>query len=316
MKTLHLFLINPAAGIVDSTGKLTARIRDAFSSAVAPGEEFEILKTKGPGDAVTLTREACRNYAGKVRVYACGGDGTLNEVVNGAVGCSNAAVCPVPIGSGNDFIRTLEPVPRKRFLDIAACVRGREVPCDVLKSGSAYSINSISVGLDAITAKRQEKVKRFPLVSGPMAYKLALGYSFLSAMKNKIRVEADGKPLEDIGENIVLAVAGNGKFYGGGFQATPYADISDGLIELVAIKTISRLEFLKYVSIYKRGEHIGKIPCVHYRRCKKVKLFAEKPVTMQFDGEVTELKDPEIEILPGALRLVIPEKERKPLLSL
>ena len=107
--------------------------------------------------------------------------------------------------------------------------------------------------------------------------------------------------------NVTLAVVGNGRFYGGGFKATPLADISDGLMDFVTIPTISRLEFLRYVSDYKNGRHLQTIPQVVYKKCRKLKMISPEPITLQADGEIHVRENPTIEILTDAVNLVIPK---------
>lgn len=307
MITKHLFIINPVAGKTNSFDTLSRKIHEAIASLDPETNLFEIKTTAAKGDASEFTRAAAGD-ADEVRVYACGGDGTVNEVVSAAVEFPNVSVCPVPVGSGNDFVRCFDGYEKEDFLDISACIKGGTIPCDVMRAGEFYSVNIISVGLDAVVGARQKTFKKIPGISGGMAYKVALGLSFMTAMKNKISFEIDGKPLDVGSKYITLAVAGNGKWYGGGFKATPYADVSDGLMDFVTIRTISRLEFLKYVSIYKKGEHIEKMPFVKYLRCKKIKLLSDKPVIIQFDGEVHEMENPEIEIIPAATRIILPAK--------
>ncbi|MBR2615770.1 MAG: diacylglycerol kinase family lipid kinase [Clostridia bacterium] len=305
----HFFVINPKAGVKSAAKRLEEAVRRLFrEDPELVGEELEIAQTLAPGDATRLVSEYCNRHENdEVRVYACGGDGTLHEAVNGIVGFDNAALCPVPVGSGNDFIRVFEPVKREDFLNLGAMVRGKTVSCDVLRCGDFYSINNISAGLDAYSAKRQQKVKRIPLVSGGLAYKLALGYSFLTAMKNPIRFEIDGESVT-VGEgNVTLAVLGNGKYYGGGFKATPLADISDGKMDLCTVPTLSRMEFLKYVGDYKKGEHLKTMPAVVYRTCRRLRLISDQPIVLQADGEIFEAKNPEIEVVPAAIRLVVPD---------
>ncbi len=309
MITKHLFIINPVAGKTNSFDSLSRKIHDAMSCLDPVTNPVEIKTTAAKGDAGVFTKAAADD-ADEVRVYACGGDGTINEVVSAAVGLENVSVCPVPVGSGNDFVRCFDGYEREDFLDIDACMRGESIPCDVMRAGDYYSVNIISVGLDAVVGARQKNFKRIPGISGGMAYKVALALSFMTAMKNKISFEIDGVPFDVGSENITLAVAGNGKWYGGGFKATPYADISDGLMDFVTIRTISRLEFLKYVSIYKKGEHIEKMPFVKYVRCKKIKMLSDKPIIIQFDGEVHKIQNPEIEIIPAATRIILPKKDR------
>ncbi len=314
MGTLHLFIINPAAGKRDQTEEVTRSIRDAFDrDPLLKHEEYEIAVTAAPGDATRITEQRAAQHTDPLRVYACGGDGTLNEVVCGAAEKPHVAVCPVPVGSGNDFIKYFDDIPPERFLDVAACVHGEETSCDLMKVNDHYCLNIASVGLDAITAARQQKVKKIPLVSGGVAYKIALLFSFLTSMKNPIRPVVDGRE-ETVGKgNLAIAAAGNGRFYGGGFKATPTANISDGLIDFIAIPTISRFKFLKYVGDYQKGLHMESMKeYLFYRRCKTVKLLSDKPVVVQADGEIFRLKDPTIRMIPGALRVILPRAEKDP----
>ena len=115
----HLFLVNPAAGKRGSTEALLRRVEEAFSPL---GLEHEVVLTSSAGDAEQLARRAACS-GGPVRIYACGGDGTLNEVVNGAAGYPNAAVTNVPKGTGNDFLRIFGANYAARFSDLAALSR-------------------------------------------------------------------------------------------------------------------------------------------------------------------------------------------------
>ena len=311
MSAFHLFILNPAAGKHDQTEALKRDIRELFQKDPTLKEErFEIAVTRAAGDAAVITEQKAGEHPEGLRVYACGGDGTLNEVVCGAAEKPHVSVCPIPVGSGNDFIKYFEDIPREKFLDLAGCVRGKAAPCDLLKAGEHYCLNIASVGLDAVTAARQQKVKKIPFVSGSFAYKIALFYSFLSSMKNPIRLEVDGKE-EVVGKgDLAIAAAGNGRFYGGGFKATPVADISDGLIDFIAIPTISRFKFLKYVGDYQKGLHMESMKdFLFYRRCKSVRMFSPKPLVVQADGEIFHMKDPEIRILPQALNIILPAPE-------
>ncbi len=304
----HLFILNPEAGIRNPVEEATKRIKEAFIlNTHRTDETYDIVLTKKKGDATRIAKKACEENPGFTRIYACGGDGTLNETASGIVNAENVALCPVPVGSGNDFVRYFD-LPKERFLDIKSLIHLDPTPCDVLKCDDFFALNNISAGLDAITGKRQQTVKKLPLVSGGAAYKLALGYSFLSAMKNPITFEIDDEPVT-IGEgNVTLAVVGNGRFYGGGFKATPLADISDGMMDFVTIPTISRMEFLKYVSDYKNGRHLQTIPQVVYKKCRKLKMISSEPITLQADGEIHIRENPTIEILPDAVKLIVPKR--------
>ena len=107
----HLFLINPAAGACDRSVQLSTAIRKSFD-----GADFEIHISKGPGDCTRITKQAAQ-AGSPLRVYACGGDGTLNEVINGAAGFEHVFVTHVPYGSGNDFIKIFSDTSAFRDLN-------------------------------------------------------------------------------------------------------------------------------------------------------------------------------------------------------
>ena len=139
----HLFIINPAAGSRDRTSEYSAAIRTACD---ARRLHYEIRVSMGPGDCTRIAREAAA--AGEeLRIYACGGDGTLNEVVTGVVGYHNAAVTLYSGGSGNDFVRMFnEP---KAFSDLDRLLDAEESEFDLIRVNGDYSLNICSVGLDA-----------------------------------------------------------------------------------------------------------------------------------------------------------------------
>ena len=304
--TKHLFIINPVAGKENSVEKLKNEIEKTFSSLSPEEHTYEIAITKSKGDATEITKRAAETGE-SIRVYACGGDGTLNEVVNGAALHSNLSVCVIPVGSGNDFVKSFDGVPKESFLSVASCINGKTIPCDLLRMDDKYSINIISAGLDAVAGKRQAKAKKIPFVSGGFAYKIALVSAFITSMKTKIAFEIDGEKFDIGNEYVAIAVLGNGRWYGGGFKAAPYAEISDGLMDFITVRRLSRLEFIRYVGIFKRGEHIEKMPYVKYKRCRKITMFSDKPFTVQLDGEAFDVMNPSFEIVPAALNLIIPE---------
>ena len=305
----HLFILNPEAGIHNPVAEATKRIKEAFIlNTDRKDEKYEIVLTKKKGDATEIVKKACRESGDFVRVYACGGDGTLHEAVNGMAGCKNAALCPIPVGSGNDFVRAFSEFSKEDFLNVKEMIKADPVPCDLIRFGEFYALNNISAGLDAIACKLQKTVKKTPFLSGEAAYKVALGYSFLSSMKNPITFEIDGEPLTLGDGHVTIAVLGNGKFYGGGFMATPLAEISDGMMDFVSIPSISRAKFLKYVGDYKAGKHLQTIPEVYFKKCKRIKFLSPEPIVLQADGELYAMENPEIEIIPQAIGLILPKK--------
>ena len=162
----HLFIINPAAGKRENTRRLEADIRGLEW-------DWEIAYTAKGGDACRYARAAAE--AGTpVRIYACGGDGTLNEVVNGAAGYDNAAVTNVPIGTGNDFLKIFGPDNKTLFSDLRALGGGPQASFDLMDCNGKLGIGVVCAGVDARIAADVHRYKTLPLVRGIGAYILSL----------------------------------------------------------------------------------------------------------------------------------------------
>lgn len=304
----HLFIINPAAGKVDRRKELTEKIE-----SVKTDDKVTVMFTEKPGDATEFVKSYLSKADDFVRVYSCGGDGTANEVLKGIIGFENCALGVVPVGSGNDFVRSFEKFTKDDFVNIEAMMFGEDKLIDIMECQGRYSMNNMSVGFDAAVAKNVDKFKRIPLVSGSLAYKISIVYCLLSKRKYRYRMLTDGK--EYVGKNIktLLAVAGNGKFYGGGIKATPLADFNDGKIEFMHIKTINALKFIFLINTYIKGGHIDnpKFPFVKHTKCESVSFESDKDIDIGFDGEIISLKNPTVRIVPNAVRVIVPKvKER------
>lgn len=167
MSARNVLIVNPEAGKHDSTEFISASAAKLLS-----GIPYEIRITEYPGHAAEIARSLCDD---ECRIYACGGDGTLNEVVNGVFrgGCpSRVAVGCVPIGSGNDFIRTFENIPSEAFLDLSRQAVGDIRKIDLLQVEDRVSVNILSAGYDAAVCDNLERFKRLPLVNGSAAYNM------------------------------------------------------------------------------------------------------------------------------------------------
>lgn len=303
----HLFILNSFAGTKDSTPLLKAEIE-------ALGRDDAVIEyTKCKGDAENI---ACR-YAEKgepLRVYACGGDGTANEALHGLYGFDNVALAVIPVGTGNDYVRSL-PAEVRDFLDINKMIKGSEMTVDLLKCGDRLALNVVSAGYDCEVADRAQKNKRLPLMSGSLAYKLAI----LQCLRNKRRHTfvpyADGRAVK-IPEGFktqMLAVAAKGMYYGGGIKATPYARLDDGLIDFMSIPTVPVSYFARMMGSFTRGEHIDDPKTkkfIMHEKCRELKLDNHGELKICIDGEMLVMKDPVISVLPKAFRVIIPSKCR------
>ena len=301
----HLFILNAFAGIVDATPEIKAQIEALH----LPNAVIEY--TQKAGDAEHIARRYAEQ-GDALRVYACGGDGTANEALHGILGFENVALGVIPVGTGNDYVRSL-PGETKDFLDIAKMVHGATIRVDLLKCGDRYALNVVSVGYDCEVADRAQKNKRLPMMSAILAYRLAIVQCLLTKRKHTFTPYADGKmiPIAKGFKSQMLAVAAKGKYYGGGIKATPYAELDDGLIDFMAIPTVPISYFAWMFGAFTRGEHIdhpkGKT-FIQHQKCKTLKIDNHGAIKVSIDGEMFVMQDPKITVVPNALDVIIPAK--------
>ena len=257
----HVFIVNPAAGKKRGALELLPRIHAAFAGAEEGA--YAIRVTRGAGDATAIAREECAGE-GSVRLYACGGDGTLTETATGSAGCPRAQIAAVPCGSANDYVRSYGGTAA--FLDIPAQVHGRAVPVDAVDCGDRVSMNSASMGMDAAVAQKMVRYKNLPLVSGPMSYNLAIADVFCHRIGVDLHVVMDTPdgPVERRGRYF-FALAACARFYGGGYCGAPGALVDDGLLDFVLVKVMPRLKIPGFLSRYKAGRHMDMACCEAFR---------------------------------------------------
>lgn len=308
MGTQHLFIINPTAGKRNMTAELSRQI-----NTLSLDTPYTVAVTKGVGDATKIARDFVANTPDFVHIYACGGDGTFNEILNGVRGLDNCAIGVIPIGSGNDFVRSFDGFSIETLLNLSVTINGTIQEIDLFECNGKVAANVISIGYDCAVAKNMVRFKRWPLVNGEMAYKISLVYCLISKMKHPFTIVADGKQAENNGKPYLLAVAGNGKFYGGGFKAAPCARFNDGYIDFVSISTVSVLTFVRLLRTFTKGEHINnpKMPFIKHMKCKWFQIFYNTPIDIGLDGEIMTVQNPKVTVLPGAQKIIMPAVPRQ-----
>ncbi|HZK70334.1 MAG TPA: diacylglycerol kinase family protein [Clostridia bacterium] len=294
----HLFVINPTAGQHDNTNRITKMIRDFFGNRV----DFDIVRTEYKGHAIEIARNAGETGL-SYRIYSMGGDGTLNEIVQGMIGFNNLSVTSFPCGTGNDFIKSFDN--KELFNSIENLVNAKDIEIDVIKCGDRIGINVCSVGFDAEAASNLDKMKKIPFVTGNLAYTVALFYGFLFNMKNHFKLVIDDH--EEYEGDYLFAVAANGKYYGGGFMPAPLASIKDGMLDIVIIKAVSRMRILGLIEKYKKGEHINIPEITTYKKAKKLNIKSNKAFSVNLDGECFQSNEVTFEIIPTAIKFAVPE---------
>lgn len=299
----HIFLINPAAGRGRSQARLAALCRE---TAEERRLDYEILVTEYPGHGVELVKKAISQSGGRrVRVYACGGDGTLNEAARGAFGAWNAAVTHYPAGTGNDFIKAFG-AQSQAFHSLPAIVEGREISMDYIQANCGGAVNVLSVGADAQVAAGMAKYKKLPLPPGQTSpYLLSAVERIVRGLGEHYEVEIDGARYDGA---YTMVFVGNGGCYGGGFRPVPHACPRDGLLDVLLVSKVSRLAAARVVTAYKRGLYRQYPQYIAHLFAKEITIRLKEggQMCVNLDGEIAYTNRLEARLLPG-LRFVMAE---------
>lgn len=305
----HLIVVNGASGGFKES--FEEEINNSFK-----GLDFEIYKTTGPKSVIPFLKEYLKKSKDTVRVYACGGDGTVHEVVNALVGAKNAELAIYASGTGNDFVKIYGG--KEKFQDFKTLINGKVHPIDVSKLTSPdlkeelYSVNVINFGFDAIVGAMGNYYKENGLPEE--AKKKGLGpYDYAlkhDAMKhgrfNDIEVFADGEKLNE--KQMLLATLAQGQYVGAKFRCAPKSDNTDGLIDVCVLKTMTFLGLGMIIGTYTKGNHLNrKRRKIVYRRAKEIEMRGPKAFDVCVDGEMIKGNNFKVSVVPGAINLVIPE---------
>ncbi len=285
-------IVNPCAG----RGNAARLAPEAVARLRARGVECEARFTRAPGDATRLVAEALRG--GAECVVVAGGDGTVNEAVNGYVGVARGtqAIGFIPMGTGNDFAKMLGiGNDWRRACDRIAAGRRRRV--DAGRCNGRCFANGIGAGFDAQVAL---EANRMPWLRGKAVYGAALARTLLLRHRTPLaRIAHDGGAFE--GRITLIAIA-NGNTYGGAFRIAPAADVADGMFELVIAGALSRRGILGLVPHVMRGSHVGRNGVSVLRSCS-VLVETDEPLVVHADGEIigNDLRRIEVEVLRAVL---------------
>lgn len=270
---------------------------------------FELVVTQGPGDAARLARAAGERGVG--RVVVVGGDGTLHEAANGLRG-SSAALGVIPLGSGNDFARLLG-LRRGRLgaaLDAALGPRVERLDLGLARANGTdldeRFLNNCGFALEPEVVRRLA-AQRLPL-NGLARYGSATVRAFLAYRPRLTKLRVDETRLSVL---PLIVQVGNGRFSGGGFCLTPWADLRDGLLDVCLVERMSWPRLLAAVPRAFGGTHLA-MKEVSYLRGAEIEVQCDEPVVFHLDGELRTLppgaRSVRLSILPGALRVAVPSE--------
>ena len=293
----HLFIINPAAGSKNRTEEYSEVIHKICR---ARNLDYEIRVSTAPGEGTRIAREAA-GTGEELRIYACGGDGTLNEVVSGVAGHDNAAVTVFSGGSGNDFAKLFDDP--KAFFDLHRLMDAEEVTFDLIRCNDDIALNICSVGLDARIGTDVSRYKRLPLLHGFRAYAASTVVNVVKGIAEHYIVEVGGERIDE--EQTFVCVC-NGRFYGGGFNPVPEADPTDGLLDVLLVKKISRLQVPSIIGKYKAGRYAELPQVVRHLKTDAIKILCDKPTAINLDGELRTAEVVEMKIAEEKIRFFYP----------
>ena len=275
----HIFIINPTAGKKDCTVRLMEMAKDL---AARHGLDMECVLTKSAGHAMETAR-ALAQSGQEVRIYACGGDGTINEVANGVAGYDNAAMTCIPVGTGNDFLKNFgDAAPL--FSDAENLWDGPAFPLDAIDCNGRLAMTVACSGFDAQVADDVHKYGDLPLLGGQGSYILSLGVNFLlRSLGHKWTITLDGAPMP--GEYALAAVC-NGRYYGGGFMPVAEARMDDSVLNTLVVQKVSRVAFLRFVGAYSKG--------LYYTLPNVAKCYTAREITIESqDSDIVTCLDGE-----------------------
>jgi len=297
---IYLAIVNPAAG----GGRTRSLLAPALERLRAAGLKIDIGETSSSGHAAELTRAAWAE--GYRKFISVGGDGTSYEVVNGLFPIAETAENPtlafLPLGTGNSFLRDFSD--RGVEHSIEALVAGRTRKCDVLrlthKDGVLHYINILSIGFSADVATL--RARRFSNW-GEIGYQTAIFLCLARFRRRPFPLSVDGEQAIDRRPCLFLTF-NNSKFTGGTMMIAPTAEVNDGLIEFVRWGPIGRVGMIRNLPTLYDGTHI-RHPLAEVRKVRRVDFHLDSPVDVMIDGEVITLHCQSLDVLPGALNIVV-----------
>ncbi len=295
-----IVIANPAAGRAEDS----APIDEARSRLAAAGHVVDVVETAGSGDGERLAAQAARAEADLV--VAAGGDGTLNEVINGLASVEGALQRCVagilPIGTGNDFARMLGIEAGESAAD--ALVAGRTRAVDLLRLNDRVFLNASAGGFTAETSS--QVTPGLKQAVGTLAYLIGGARALLEYEPVHAVVDSGERRLD---MDLQLFAVCNGAYIGGGHQLAPRARIDDGLFDVCLVRASSTIDFLTLLPRLSSGDHLDDEDVVYFRATELAMRFA-RPIKVNTDGEVLDLARCRYAIDPGAVRFAVPVDTR------
>ena len=300
-----LVILNPWAGR-GTAGRRRPELEQALRET---GADFAIVTTHAVGGAIELAWQGVERGYG--RIVAVGGDGTINEIVNGIKGAEaslgrRARLGVIPLGTGSDFIKVLDGVEANDIhggVQRAVGERMRAVDLGRVRVGDnapRYFINALGMGLDAQVAAESLKLTK---LKGLAVYLVAIIRALANYKAHPMTVEYDGNRIH---RRLLFASPANGRCQGGGFWLTPDALIDDGLLDVCLVDNMRLDEIIRHIPKLMEGTHTS-LKQVTMGRARNISVTCAAPIPVATDGEVisTDARSITVETLPGAIEVLV-----------
>lgn len=290
----HVFIINPEAG-----KKKGLHLKDYIEEIY---DDPLILVTKYKGHATELSK----SYSSPdTIIYSLGGDGTLNEVINGVLQSKyhdETIVAAVPCGSGNDFIKGITHIKDPAHI-LKLYLKQKMKEIDLGNINGRYFTNIASIGFDAMVVHEAKKFKRIPMISGELSYLISIFKCLIRLKDYPVEFQLDEQGI--IEKRILFITMANGCYYGGGMQPAPKALIDDGQLDFGVIDKVSRKKALVLLPKFIKGKHES-LDEVFVYIGKKLVVKSKQDLPVNIDGEIIWSDNISAQIKEKALKILLP----------
>lgn len=306
---IHVFIVNPYAGKQNFADNLRLKLKELDDNGI----EYYIFNSRYPGHETELMASVREIFdEEKLRVYCCGGSGTLCQVMSGIKDedMKNVELASYPCGLTNDFLKVFKKEDQKRFHDINELINGEVIEVDYIKTSCGKALNTFTEGMDTNTTKLMDEHRYLQIVGDSVPYTLGLIYGIFVGKQRELIVETefgvyDGKFME--------MFFGNGNVLGGDLTFFESADVTDGkadirmfqcprgiptLLPLIGLMR-GKFDYLDKKSIYGKSSYI------------KIRSKDGQPICFNHDGELKLGSDKwEARVIKKGLKLVVPRGVR------
>jgi diacylglycerol kinase (ATP) len=291
-----IILVNPNAG----RGKARFVLRETLEVMPRAGVEIDVQESRDTQHLLALARWAAAEEPDAI--VSLGGDGTHHYVLNGIVG-SEIPLGIIPCGCGNDFAKGLGiPTQAHAAAEVLWAANTRWI--DLGRAGNTFYGCIAGAGFDSVVTRYANERVRW--LRGSCAYAWSILRCLKSYRPEPLEMVSD---VQEFSGEVIFAAVGNNVSYGGGIHLTPRAKLDDGLLDVCIVPYIEKLEFLRWVPRAYRGEHLGH-PRITYFQARKVSLSTTSRLELFGDGEFMQELPATIEVVPRALRVIVPVRSR------